>query len=56
MSQYAPPPILVKTWLQLFGLNSEPEAAAHAKRMINKISVSCDLQYRRPALFILPQL
>jgi hypothetical protein len=43
MSQYAPPPILVKTWLQLLGLNSEPEAVAHAKRMINLNFGSVDL-------------
>jgi hypothetical protein len=43
MTAYTPPPIPVKTWLQLLGLNSEPEAAAHAKRMINRNFGSVDL-------------
>jgi hypothetical protein len=43
MSHYAPPPILVNTWLQLLGLNSEKEASDHALRMINKNFGSIDL-------------
>jgi hypothetical protein len=43
MSHYAPPPILVLTWLQLIGSDSEPEAAAHGKNMINRNFVSIDL-------------
>jgi len=43
MSNYAPPPILVLTWLQLLGLNSEKEASEHAKRMINRNFGSVDL-------------
>jgi hypothetical protein len=43
MAAYTPPPILVLTWLQLLSLNSEPEAAAHAKQMINRNFGSVDL-------------
>jgi hypothetical protein len=43
MSQYKPPPILVNTWLQLLGLNSEPEATENAKKMINRNFGSVDL-------------
>jgi hypothetical protein len=43
MSQYAPPPILVITWLQIIGSDIEPEATEHAKRMINTNFGSIDL-------------
>jgi hypothetical protein len=43
MSQYCPPPVLVKTWLMLIDLRSSAEARAHAKRMINRNFGSIDL-------------
>ncbi|WP_157884320.1 hypothetical protein [Paraglaciecola hydrolytica] len=43
MSQYTPPVILVRTWLQLISLNSEKEARDHAKKMINDNFGSVDL-------------
>jgi hypothetical protein len=43
MSQYAPPLILVNTWLQLISSNYEPEATEHAKKMINRNFGSVDL-------------
>jgi superoxide dismutase len=43
MSQYAPPLILVNTWLQLISSNYEPEATGHAKKMINRNFGSVDL-------------
>jgi hypothetical protein len=43
VSQYSPPPILVKTWLQLISSNYEPEATEHAKKMINRNFGSVDL-------------
>jgi protein-tyrosine phosphatase len=43
MSQYCPPPVLVKTWLLLINLSAEDEAIAHAKRMINRNFGSVDL-------------
>jgi len=43
MSQYCPPPVLVKTWLMLIGLRSSDEARARAKRMIDVNFGSVDL-------------
>ena len=43
MSQYCPPPVLVKTWLMLIDLRSSAEARAHAKRMIDLNFGSVDL-------------
>ena len=43
MSQYIPPIVLVKTWLQLINLSVEKEVRAHAKRMINRNFGSVDL-------------
>jgi hypothetical protein len=34
MSQYCPPPILVKTWLMLINLSASDEAGAHGKRIL----------------------
>jgi hypothetical protein len=45
MSQYCPPPVLVKTWLMLINSRSSDsdEARAHAKRMIDVNFGSVDL-------------
>jgi hypothetical protein len=43
MSEYCPPPVLVKTWLMLINLSSSDEARDHAKRMINRNFGSVDL-------------
>ena len=43
MTSYTPPPILVNTWLQLLGLNSEPETSYHAKKMLIRNFGSVDL-------------
>jgi hypothetical protein len=43
MSQYCPPPVLVKTWLMLIDLRSSDEARARAKRMIDVNFGSVDL-------------
>jgi hypothetical protein len=43
MSQYCPPPVLVKTWLMLIDLSSSDEARARAKRMIDVNFGSVDL-------------
>jgi len=43
MSQYCPPPVLVKTWLMLINLRSSDEARDHAKRMIKRNFGSVDL-------------
>jgi hypothetical protein len=45
MSQYCPPPVLVKTWLMLINSRSSDsdKARAHAKRMIDVNFGSVDL-------------
>jgi hypothetical protein len=43
MSQYIPPIVLVKTWLQLINFSVEKEVRGHAKRMINRNFGSVDL-------------
>mgnify|MGYP003671625768 CR=1 len=43
MAAYTPPPILVLTWIQLISSDLEPEAIAHAQRMINLNFGSVDL-------------
>jgi hypothetical protein len=43
MSQYIPPIVLVKTWLQLVNFSTEKEARDHSKRMININFGSVDL-------------
>jgi hypothetical protein len=43
MSQYCPPPVLMKTWLMLIDLRSSDEARAHGKRMIDVNFGSVDL-------------
>ena len=43
MSQYIPPIVLVKTWLQLVNFSTEKEARDHSKRMINRNFGSVDL-------------
>jgi hypothetical protein len=43
MSEYCPPPVLVKTWLMLINLSSSDEARDHAKRMVNRNFGSVDL-------------
>ena len=45
MSNYCPPPVLVKTWLMLINLSSEEDARKHAKRMINRNFGSVDLAF-----------
>lgn len=43
MSQYIPPIVLVKTWLQLVNFSTEKEVRDHSKRMINRNFGSVDL-------------
>jgi hypothetical protein len=43
MSQYIPPIVLVKTWLQLLDFSTEKEVRDHSKRMINRNFGSVDL-------------
>jgi hypothetical protein len=43
MSQYIPPIVLVKTWLQLIKFSTEKEARDHSKRMINRNFGSVEL-------------
>jgi len=43
MSQYIPPIILVKTWLQLVNFSTEPEVRDHSQKMINRNFGSVDL-------------
>jgi len=43
MSQYIPPIVLVKTWLQLVNFNTEPEVRVHSQKMINRNFGSVDL-------------
>jgi hypothetical protein len=43
MTQYIPPIVLVKTWLQLVNFSTEKEARDHSKRMINRNFGSVDL-------------
>ena len=43
MSQYCPPPVLVKTWLMLINLRFYDEARVRAKRMIDVNFGSVDL-------------
>ena len=43
MSQYIPPIVLVKTWLQLLSFSSEKEVREQSKRLLNKNFGSVDL-------------
>jgi hypothetical protein len=43
MTQYNPPIVLVKTWLQLVNFSTEKEAKDHSQRMINRNFGSIDL-------------
>ena len=43
MSQYCPPPVLVKTWLMLINLRFYDEARVRAKKMIDVNFGSVDL-------------
>jgi hypothetical protein len=43
MSQYVPPIVLVKPWLQLVSFSTEKEVRNHSKRMINRNFGSVDL-------------
>jgi hypothetical protein len=43
MSQYIPPIVLVKTWLQLVNFSTESEVRDHSQKMINRNFGSVDL-------------